>query len=71
MTWIRCRNITLGYTIPVPKNILDRIRVYAEVNNPFCITTNGWHGLDPETGSGGSYDYPNVRSFNIGLDITF
>lgn len=71
MTWIRCRNITLGYTIPIPKNIVDRFRVYVEVNNPFYIATNGWTGLDPETGSGGGYDYPNVRSFNIGIDITF
>ena len=71
MTWIRCRNITLGYTIPVPKNILDRLRVYVEVNNPFYIATKGWKGLDPETGDGGAYDYPNVRSFNIGIDVTF
>ncbi len=71
MTWIRCRNITLGYTVPIPKNILDRFRVYFEVNNPFYIATNGWTGLDPETGGGGGYDYPNVRSFNIGIDITF
>ena len=71
MSWIRCRNITLGYTVPVPKNILDRLRVYVEVNNPFYIATNGWTGLDPETGNGGSFDYPNVRSFNVGIDITF
>lgn len=71
MTWIRCRNITLGYTVPIPKNILDKFRVYLEVNNPFYIATNGWTGLDPETGGGGSFDYPNVRSFNIGIDITF
>lgn len=71
MTWIRCRNITLGYTVPVSKKVLDRLRVYLEVNNPFYIATNGWTGLDPETGTGGSYDYPNVRSFNFGIDITF
>ena len=26
MTWFRCRNITLGYTVPIRKNILDRLR---------------------------------------------
>ncbi|MBO8452034.1 MAG: TonB-dependent receptor [Bacteroidetes bacterium] len=71
MTWIRCRNITLGYTIPISKKIFDRFRIYAEVNNPFYIATNGWTGLDPETGGGGNFDYPNVRSFNFGIDITF
>ncbi len=66
--FIRCRNITVGYTIPVAKNLLNRIRVYADVNNPFVITN--WSGIDPET-EGHQYSYPNVTSISFGVDITF
>jgi TonB-linked SusC/RagA family outer membrane protein len=66
--FVRCRNITLGYTIPVNKNVLSLIRVYADVNNPFVITP--YKGLDPETDNS-TYAYPNSRTFSLGLDITF
>ena len=74
ISYIRCRNITLGYTIPVSKRIMNSIRVYADVNNPFVITN--WKGLDPETdtasdASVNQYSYPNVTSFSLGVDITF
>lgn len=68
--FIRCRNITLGYNIPMKtsKHILSNIRVYIDVNNPFVITP--YKGLDPETDSD-NYAYPNVRTYSLGLDITF
>lgn len=69
VSFIRCRNITLGYTIPVSKKILSKIRVYGDVNNPFVISN--WNGLDPETDNNNQYAYPNVTSFNFGVDITF
>lgn len=68
VSYLRCRNITLGYTIPVSKKVMNSIRVYADVNNPFVITN--WTGLDPETDNG-NYSYPNVTSFSLGVDITF
>jgi TonB-linked SusC/RagA family outer membrane protein len=68
ISYIRCRNITLGYTIPVSKKILNSIRVYADVNNPFVITN--WNGVDPETDND-RYAYPNVTSFSLGIDISF
>ncbi len=66
--FIRCRNITLGYTIPMNKSLLSNVRVYADINNPFMITP--YDGLDLETDNS-VWAYPNVRSFSIGLDITF
>lgn len=68
--FIRCRNITLGYTIPMKqsKKVLSNIRVYADINNPFTITP--YDGLDLETDNS-VWAYPNVRSFSLGLDITF
>ena len=69
-TWfIRCRNITLGYTIPKQKR-LTNMRVYVDVNNPFIITP--YEGIDLETDSlDDGYSYPNIRTFSVGLSITF
>lgn len=76
--FMRCRNITLGYTIPGLKNLASNIRVNVSVNNPFVISN--WNGLDPETDynpsdsgaeNAAAYSYPNVRTFSFGVDITF
>jgi hypothetical protein len=68
ISYIRCRNITLGYTVPISKKIVESLRVYADVNNPFVITN--WNGVDPETDND-RYAYPNVTSFSLGIDISF
>jgi TonB-linked SusC/RagA family outer membrane protein len=68
INFVRCRNITLGYAVPIPQNILPSLRVYADVNNPFVFTN--YNGVDPETDSG-TYNYPNVTTFSFGVDITF
>lgn len=65
--FVRCRNITLGYTFPKSK-LLANIRIYADVNNPFTITP--YNGLDLETDNS-VWAYPNMRGFSLGLDITF
>jgi len=78
VSYIRCRNITIGYTIPGLKNVARSIRVNVSVNNPFVISN--WNGLDPETDynpsdsnteNAWSYSYPNVRTFSFGVDISF
>ena len=68
--YIRCGSITLGCTLPVTK-VVEKIRVYVDINNPFVITN--WEGLDPETEISTDYSsaYPNVKSFNVGVNITF
>ncbi|MDR2775720.1 MAG: TonB-dependent receptor [Tannerella sp.] len=75
INFVRCRNITLGYTVPL-KNVLGNLRVYADVNNPFVITN--WNGIDPETdnfdssrNNAGAFNYPNVTSYSLGVNITF
>ena len=50
------------------KQILSNVRVYLDVNNPFVVTP--YDGLDPETDVD-NYAYPNVRTYSLGLDITF
>lgn len=68
ISFLRVRNITLGYTIPVNRKILNRLRVYADVNNPFVWTN--WNGQDPETDNNVNA-YPNVVGFSFGVDISF
>ncbi len=67
--FVRCKNITLGYTIPsrVLRN-KGSIRAYVDIQNPFIITR--YSGLDPET-DGLIGAYPNVRSFSFGIDLRF
>jgi len=68
--FLRCRNITLGYTFKVntSKKLVSNIRVYFDAQNPFTITK--YDGIDPETDDS-SWSYPNVRSYSLGVDITF
>lgn len=65
--YIRCGSLTLGYTLPLKKAVKN-LRVFADVNNPFVITN--WTGLDPETDNG-TYAYPNVTSYSLGVNIKF
>jgi hypothetical protein len=69
ISYVRCRNITLGYVLPLPKNIANQARIYADLNNPFILTN--WTGLDPETDLSFSTPYPNIMSISFGVDITF
>lgn len=68
--YVRCDNITLGYTWP---NLLDdnlRLRLYGALQNPFVITK--YKGIDPEVFSGvDSSTYPRPVSFTLGLIATF
>ncbi len=68
ISYMRCGNITLGYTLPVPSRLAKSVRIYVDVNNPFVLTN--WSGLDPETDNG-DFAYPNIRSYNFGLNVTF
>ena len=66
--YIRCGNITLGYKVPISTKILNNLKIQLGINNPFVITN--WTGLDPETDNG-AFAYPNVTSYNFGLNLTF
>jgi len=68
VSFARLGNITLGYKLPVKKSFARSARIYANINNPVVFTN--WTGLDPETDNG-TFPYPNIRSYNIGLNITF
>jgi hypothetical protein len=76
-SFIRCKNITLGYTFPkelLSKIHLDNLRVYANVTNAFLITK--YKGLDPEVGSWNPLRagidngfYPQSRTITLGINL--
>ncbi len=69
-SFLRCDNITLGYTWPGLIDDQLRLRLYGAVQNPFVITK--YKGLDPEVFDGIDNNvYPRPVSFTIGLIATF
>ena len=68
-SFLRCDNITLGYSF-APKNVSLRGRVYATVSNPFVIT--GYKGLDPEHFGGIDNNiYPRCMTSMLGISLQF
>lgn len=73
-SYLRLRNVTIGYTLPVSvtnKMKVGAVRIYATSNNLFTITK--YSGFDPEIGMD-NYGldvgrYPQARSFMLGLSV--
>mgnify|MGYP000886265188 CR=1 FL=1 len=70
-SFLKLRNVTLGYTIPVKINSsLSKIRLFASARNLFTITK--YKGYDPEVASGIDLGiYPSSKSFMAGVSVTF
>lgn len=77
--FLKFDNVTLGYNINAGRfsKYLSRARVYVAGQN-FLVITN-YSGLDPELanfnfltpGSDARDKYPTIRSFTVGLNVTF
>lgn len=79
-SYLRLKNLTIGYTIPLSKKILQSVRIYATGENLFYWSALKKHckTVDPEltnttstynSGSGVGYGYS--KSFSVGVDVTF
>ena len=69
-SFLRCDNISLGYTFRDVFKGNGMIRVFAAVQNPFVITT--FSGIDPEEFGGVQSDpYPRPITTSLGLVVTF
>ena len=78
-TYLRIRNITLGYTLP--QDLMDNIKIssvrfYLTGFNPFTFTN--YTGYDPEVGGNGIStrgvdrgNYPVARRFVLGAKVKF
>ena len=84
MAYLRCKNLTVGYTLPdawMKKIYMQKIRIYFSAENLFEITHLHGVPVDPEatdykTGFGsGSWSfgraYPYSRTVSFGLQATF
>ena len=78
--FIRGRNLMLAYNFSpgiVEKIHLNRLRLYASMQNFFLLTK--YEGYDPEVSTAGGpfdqglalYDYPKPRVFMVGLNVGF
>ena len=80
IAYLRFKNLSIGYTLPISKRILEKVRVYVSGENLYYWSPLKKHNktIDPElaiststysnnTGSG--YAYPRV--YTVGVDITF
>ena len=80
-SYIRMKNISLGYTFPkkwISKWGLENLRVYCNIQNLFTITS--YDGYDPEIGvsttSSNVYGmdngrYPSPTTYSFGLNVSF
>ena len=80
-SYLRAKNISLGYTFPkkwISKWGIDMLRVYVNVQNAFTIT--GYKGYDPEIGAQNqnvllrgidNARYPTQRIWTFGLNLDF
>jgi hypothetical protein len=73
--FVRCRNITLGYTFNsgTLARYISNLRVYVDVQNAFIITDFKY--VDPEVSvasvKGGPAPYPMARTYSLGVRANF
>jgi TonB-linked SusC/RagA family outer membrane protein len=80
-TYYRLKNLSLGYTFPkalLSKARIDNLRIYVSAQNPKTWTK--YTGFDPEVSLNGQSlinkgidqgVYPNNKSYQVGLSLTF
>ena len=79
-SFLRGKNISLGYTFPdkwMSKLGLSKVRLSLSAQNFFLITS--YSGYDPEVSTYDAafgqniqfFDYPKSRSYTLGLNVTF
>lgn len=87
MAYLRIKNITLGYTLPLAmtqKIHLDKVRIYASLENFFTFDHLGDLPIDPEEVAGYSMWHPSnynlgrtgvgvptFKSASVGLQVSF
>lgn len=78
MAYLRFKNLTIGYTLPVLKKYLSKLRIYVSGEN-LCywspLKKNSKY-VDPEaainrSGVNNNAYYPWAKTFMFGIDITF
>jgi TonB-dependent starch-binding outer membrane protein SusC len=77
-SYMRVKNVTLGYTLPskwARKALISSLRLYVAAENLFTFTK--YEGFDPEISSGGTSlgidrgVYPQARTYTFGVNLNF
>ena len=77
-SYLRLKNIQLGYTLPsnlTKKVLISNLRVYVAAEN--LLTFTKYDGFDPEISSGGTSlgvdrgVYPQAKVYTVGLNLSF
>ncbi|GAA0546113.1 TonB-dependent receptor [Chitinophaga japonensis] len=72
-SYLRLKNLTIGYTIPVSitqRIGINSVRVYFSGDN--LVTLTDYPGLDPERGGSGNFvQYPQNKIYSFGLNVKF
>lgn len=73
-SFIKLKNLTMGYSIPqsmlANNKVISNLRFYVTGLNVYTWTK--WKGYDPEDDNNISLsEFPNPRSFTVGVDVTF
>lgn len=73
--YLRLKTIELGYTLPktwLAKAGLENVRIYVNSYNPLTITRGGMMKyMDPENSQTNLQYYPQMKSYNFGINLTF
>jgi hypothetical protein len=75
-SYIRLKNLTVGYTLPLKTKAVEKVRFYFSGENLwYWSPMKKWTTtVDPEVATTGAYGdmlYPYAKTFSFGVDITF
>lgn len=75
-SYIRLKNLTVGYTLPLKTKAVEKVRFYFSGENLwYWSPMKKWtSAIDPEVATTGAYGdmlYPYAKTFSFGVDITF
>ena len=70
-SFVRLRNVQAGYTFKTKEGSKIRgFKVWGQAQNLYTWTK--WNGFDPEESNNiATYEFPNPKTYTIGLDINF
>lgn len=69
-SYLRLKTLELAYNVPLEKlqtNLFTSMRIYINANN--VATWSKIKNFDPENASGRGWDYPQFRTWNIGVNF--
>jgi hypothetical protein len=73
--YLRLKTVELGYTLPrkaVSKAGMENVRIYVNSYNPLTFTGGGiMKYMDPENANQYLQYYPQMMSYNFGINLTF